>query len=366
MTSNLKTRLLLSNAVRIAASTGLAVWLGGCSAGSSNSPFGGRAGTQSLNALPAMAGATGRAHPSNCPIPSVWASSNSSTPQVVGYDSSANVCVTLTGASTTSPFADPSGLATDANGYLYVADYGNARVVVFKSDGTYWSTLNSTSGTFPFSVCVSPKGVVGVGNAYGSTSDMEFFPSKGPLNSTSNPTNSTIGGGGFAQFCAFDKRSDFFATGYGLPIVYLRNYDVNTPSATLQACTTTLCTGNHVWQGMYSHIRPGSTNVLSVGDDTALNIVNFKVTTSSTAHLLNFTSWLPHPTTALSGYPTGLYNMFQIAPTTGSGPASRIYVANFGGNAVERAPNVNAGGLVSQFTTLSGAVGVATRPTGQY
>jgi hypothetical protein len=49
---------------------------------------------------------------------------------------------------------DPQGIATDADGNVYVGDYGNDRVAVFKPDGSY---LDEIPVEHPDTVCVSRK-----------------------------------------------------------------------------------------------------------------------------------------------------------------------------------------------------------------
>ena len=190
----------------------------------------------------------------------VWASAPGAA-SVIGYDASASNCITITSGNAMA-FGATHGLATDRQGYLYVSDPANSRVVVFDKTGTYWSTLQVSPGKQPQAVCVSRQGVVGVANNDACvTENVDFFTNKGLLNSVSGPSNSATGQP-FVRFCAFDKRGDFF-TDYHTEILYIRNSDVNTSSATLQVVRS-VCTSGDFWSGMYSHIRPGNVNTLSV------------------------------------------------------------------------------------------------------
>ncbi len=97
----------------------------------------------------------------NCAV-NVWAS-NLGGAVVNGYaGNNPNPCITLNGSTSGLPFYAPFGLATDGAGNLYVADVDNGRVVVFDSSGGYLNTLTMNANMQPYSVCVSPAGVVGV------------------------------------------------------------------------------------------------------------------------------------------------------------------------------------------------------------
>jgi hypothetical protein len=343
--------------------------LAGHAAAAAASPAGALT-ARSIRTMPAAAAfpwrggrEAGRMHRQNACTPSVWASElQSSPPQVIGY-SGGTPCVAIDGSSSGTPFLDPYGLATDANGYLYVADAKNGRVVVFDNQGNYWSTLRASGA--PFGVCVSSTGVVGVANNF-TPGTVDFFTNKGAQSSVQAPTNTLSGTNHPNQtaFCAFDRRGDFFAGNpYGTPISYLRNYNVNVPGATLQTCSVLACNNNNSWTGMYSHIRALSApNTLSVADENALNIVNFKIGLGP-PNLLTFTPWATAPITALTAYPST--SICGAAPSAGQGPASRIYLSDCGAN-VENVANVTTGGLVGFFNAVSTGWGVATYPTGQY
>lgn len=54
-------------------------------------------------------------------------------------------------------FKNPRGITTDSEGFILVADSGNSRIQVFKSDGTYLTCFGS-SGSEPGKL----KGVEGL------------------------------------------------------------------------------------------------------------------------------------------------------------------------------------------------------------
>ena len=63
-------------------------------------------------------------------------------------------------------FSDPTGVAIDGSGNVYVADKGNSRMQKFDSSGTFltkWGSLGSGDGQFS-----DPSGVAidGSGNVY--------------------------------------------------------------------------------------------------------------------------------------------------------------------------------------------------------
>jgi hypothetical protein len=147
-------------------------------------------------------------------------------------------------------------------------------------------------------------------------------------------------------------------------VTYLRHNNVNTPGATIQVCTSSICSGStHAWFGMYSHVTaPALANTLSVADRNVPNIVNFLIS-DSPPDQLTF-SLAPTPLTALTG--VTISAGCGIAPTTGTGSTSRIYLAVCGHNTVDVVSNVMTGGAVSVFANLYNSYGVATEPTGQY
>src|SRR6185436_10343867 len=58
-------------------------------------------------------------------------------------------------------FNDPTGVAIDANGAIYVTDILNNRIQVFSSDGTFrrtWGSLGSGPGevNYPIGIVVGP------------------------------------------------------------------------------------------------------------------------------------------------------------------------------------------------------------------
>lgn len=344
----------ISSLRRIAVAAAAASFLAGCAAASS-APFV-QTASHDVQTLPAMAAASNQLQP-NCTT-RVWASTDWPTPLVLGYSSSGATCITLTGASPTRPFLTPTGLATDGHGYLYVVDNNAHQVVVFDSNGNYWSTLKVSKGESPSGVCVSRSVVAVTDYLYG----VDFFPSKGAQNSVSTPSHTATFGSRFIEYCAFDLRGEFFATGPSEPILYLRNYNVNVPNAVIQACSVAMC-GNNSWTGMYSHIQPGGVDTLSVANIAGQNVTNFRVDPGTLNHLV-FSSWAPQPVTALVG---GIPNqqICQAAPSAGLGNNSTLYLTDCG-SFVYKVPNATTGGPVSVLTPLSHSFGVATNPTGQY
>ncbi len=81
---------------------------------------------------------------------------------------------TLDGTGLEVPFDAPGGVAVDADGRLYVADFYNHRVLRFGSDGTLdrqWGVTDSTGNaparfTYPTDVAVLPDGGFVVADAY--------------------------------------------------------------------------------------------------------------------------------------------------------------------------------------------------------
>jgi sugar lactone lactonase YvrE len=90
-------------------------------------------------------------------------------------------------------FDRPAGMAVNASGYLYVADYFNSRVQVFSPSGAFvrsWGTYGSAPGTFqlPQGIGIGPTGTVFVTDGQ-SPYPLQVFTPSGQL-------LTTVGGSG--------------------------------------------------------------------------------------------------------------------------------------------------------------------------
>ena len=355
--SMIRLRSSAGRSTRRVAVAAFSALLAGCAGATSNAVLTG----DSLRAPSLMASShAAGTQPPNCTTPSIWAETDGGT--VVGLNDAGATCITLTTANGIS-FLQVSGLATDSNGYLYVADTFRDRVVVFDQHGNYWSTLNIPTHA-PIGVCVTQNGLVGVVPNGNAPITIDFFTNKGPLNATLNPSNQTTYASG-GRFCAFDHSGDFFVA-YSTQIGYLRHNHVNTANATFHTCNVAICSGGtHFWNGMYSHIMTPVVDTLSVEDINAPDIVNFQIN-DNPPNLLTFVPWST-PITALTNAQSQCSNaqngFLEIAPTTGSGNTSKIYLGCVDGFDFVR--NVVTGGPVHILGPV-GTFGVATHPTGQY
>jgi hypothetical protein len=324
----------------------------------------------SVTSLPAAR----HAQPAVC-TPSVWASSLS-TNSVYGYTApSSTPCKTITGAyfgkTLNAPIALAMGLKPQ---YLYVADLNNDRILVFNNHGGIVKWFKTDIGTTlyqPWGVCVSTRGVVGVGNRQynntGSPGNVEFFhfnqaSGTGPYGTGSSFLLSD-------SFCAFDDLGNFFvdgtalaANGGGQQIGYLARAHV--------------VVGNHLiknsglgnasfWVGMYSRIDSPTDQTLSVGTsvgNATTQLVDSWTVAGPAAGPLTFTPTASSPY-GLTGYPATTDAVYQLAPSTG-GSLGLLYVADYGdGYILDSAAN---GGAVANYNPVGGTVGVTTYPTGQY
>ena len=82
----------------------------------------------------------------------------------------------------TSPLALPSDVAIAPNGYIYIVDGGNHRIVVYDSDGSYLQTIGSegsTAGLFsgPMGISVDKKGHIYVADT--DNHRIQIFKSNG-------------------------------------------------------------------------------------------------------------------------------------------------------------------------------------------
>ena len=361
------------NPVPLARSLAVAsiVSLAACGGGSST---GGALGVSPLATLGQsnVRAPKGGLHPAAC-TPSVWASSLSSN-AVYGFTApSSTPCVTLNGTYNGLPFNAPISLAIGANPRrLYVADLNNNRIVVFNYQGSFIKAMSTTLGTTvfqPWGVCVSPRGIVGVGNRQynnsGPAGNVEFFLPTTPNNGT--PSGYASGVLLSDEFCAFDKKSNFFVDGVALSggqkIAYVPRFKVNLPGQTLVDSNL----GNaSFWVGMYSRINNPANDTLSVGTS---------VGNSSTETVMNWTvsgpgngplSFSPLASYVLTSYPVTIDAVYQLAPgrQPADGTAELLYIADYGNSTVLDSPA--NGGAVVTYNPVGSTVGVATRPTGQY
>ena len=301
--------------------------------------------------------------------PKVWASSLGSN-AVYGFKLPSSLpCVTLTGPYNGLSFNAPIALAIGANPkWLYVADLNNDRIVVFTYQGVFVKALSTVIGTTPYQpwgVCVSPKGIVGVGNRqYNNTSyagNVEFFPPTAANNST--PTGYATGVFVSDEFCAFDRKSNFFVDGAassgGQKIGYLPRNKVNLAGQTI----TDSGLGNaSFWVGMYS--QKSTTDTLSVGTSVGSSatqtVMNWAISGPGNGPL----TFTPLASYTLTNYPVTTDSVYQLSPGAGVSGTGDLYIADYGDGAVLDGPST--GGAVTTYNTVSGTVGVATRPTDQY
>ncbi|HEY5045292.1 MAG TPA: NHL repeat-containing protein [Solirubrobacteraceae bacterium] len=114
----------------------------------------------------------------------------------------------------------PNAVAVDSSGLVYVLDSGNARVVVFSSDGTLLGTLGSFSSPTALTVAPADDHVFVVDQPNGFPEIHEFTPSTGnsPKDFTAGTKVTTFGSqalaGGFANGIAVDSTGTvYFAIG---------------------------------------------------------------------------------------------------------------------------------------------------------
>ncbi|MGB8521057.1 MAG: hypothetical protein WCD38_12935 [Candidatus Tumulicola sp.] len=342
-----------------------AVVLSGC--GKAGSQFSPPAGS---TPMAAENGHHGGAHPANC-TPTLWASSLS-TGRVNGYLAANSApCVSLHGSYAGLHFQQPYAVAIGSNpNYLYVADLLNDRIVVFDAQGNYVKWLNTKLGNTdynPWGVCVSPQGVVGVGNIQQGAAQgiVEFFAPTAP--SGSLPTGDATGQLQRQTYCAFDSAGNFFVedgTSSGTShIDYLASANVGLPGQTL--VDAGLGSGS-TWVGMYSRIDSPAGDTLSVASNTpnnAAQLVQTWTVSGPPAGPLTLTPCTCSPY-HFHQFPHNTGNIVDgVAPTTG-GSGGFLYFADYGKGRILQGPA--NGGVVTTYETLHGALGVATNPGGQY
>ncbi len=256
--------------------------------------------------------------------------------------------------------------------YLYVADLNNDRILVFNDHGGIVKWFKTDIGTTlyqPWGVCVSTRGVVGVGNRQynntGSPGNVEFFHFN-----QANGTGPYGTGTGFLlsdSFCAFDDVGNFFvdgtalaANGGGQQIGYISRSHVVVGAHPIK---NSFLGNASFWVGMYSRIDSPTDQTLSVGTSvgnaTTQNVPTWTVTGPAPGPL----TFTPLTLYSLTGYPATTDAVYQLAPSTGGGLGT-LYVADFGDSFVLDSPA--NGGAVATYNAVGGTVGVTTYPTGQY
>ena len=128
--------------------------------------------------------------------PTVWASSVGSN-AVYGYTAANTApCVTLTGPYNGINLSAPIALTLSVKPqWLYVADLSNDRIVVFAYQGVFvkaWTTNLSGQQYQPWGVCVSRKGIVGVGNRNSTIPERRATSSSSP---SERPITADLRGG---------------------------------------------------------------------------------------------------------------------------------------------------------------------------
>lgn len=336
-----------------------AVAFAGCAGGAGTPP--------TASGVAAPQARTG-ARPALC-TPTVWASSLGNN-AVYGYTAANSTpCVTLTGPYNGLTLNAPITVAIGKNPQrLYVADLNNNRIAVFTYQGRFiktWSTGTGGQLYQPWGVCVSPKGIVGVANRQfnnsGPPGNVEFFLPNAPNNST--PSGVATGIFTSDQFCAFDRKGNFFVDGTtssGQKVAYLARAFVNMPAQTL--VDSGLGTGSF-WVGMYSRINSPANDTLSVGTSVGSSVTETVMSWKVSGPAVGPLAFSPLASYTLTAYPATTDAVYQLAPTTG-GSSGTLYVADYGNSTVLSA--AANGGAVSVYNSVSGTVGVATRPTGQY
>lgn len=337
------------------------VLLTGCSKGASQ--FAPPAGSATVGAR----NVGHRASPPPPCTPTLWASTLSNA--VYGYTAANTApCVTLNGTYNGLSFNAPAGVAIGTSpNRLYVADYGNNRIVVFNYNGVYLKWLNTSIGTGihkPWGVCVSHQGTVGVANrGVGGSPNVEFFPPNAA--SGSMPTGYATGVLNSDLFCAFDNVGDFFVDGTVINdyrIAYLAKHWVG---QTAQTLVDSGLGSAHSWTGMYSRIDSPPDRTLSVGfpHPGSTQTVDTWTVTGPAMGPLTFTPCACSPY-SFTNYPHSRRDqVYQVAPSSG-GASGFLYFADLGKGRVIQGPA--NGGPVTTYEHVPGVSGVATRPTGQY
>jgi hypothetical protein len=340
-----------------------ALILTGCTAG----------GASSLT-VPTSNAAQASKHRTTPCTPSVWASSVNSN-QVYGYTAASTApCVTLTGPYDGLNISSPIALAMGSSprNYLYVADLNNDRILVFTKTGVFvkaWITDYTGVLYQPWGVCVSKNGrVVGVGNRAYDNSPAQ------PGNAEFFHTNTPDGGSAYASasgvldsynFCAFDKKGNFFIDGLtssgATKVAYLPRADVPTGGTLVDSGLGSAS----FWVGMYSRINSPANDTLSVGTSisygTTETVDNWKIT-GPPGGPLTFSAIASY---SLTGYPSTRDAVYQLAPSAGGNCTTcALYIADYGYAAILQSPP--NGGAVSTYNGVGTTVGVTTNPPGQY
>ncbi len=155
----------------------------------------------------------------------------------------------------------PEGIALDANGDLFVADYGNSRVEEFaynSATGTYASKGTDVAGTgtmgsasnqlaYPTSVALNAAGNLFVADwANGRVMEYTYNSSTGTFSSSGTQVGGTLPSPGMPGWLTFDSSGDLYVSygylGYGGVV----EFAYNSATATFSTTATQIASGDMV------------------------------------------------------------------------------------------------------------------------
>ena len=151
----------------------------------------------------------------------LWVAGNN---RVIKYDVNRNVALTLGAGFNGSPaaiggagssngeFKNPSALATDRKGNVFVADLGNARVQEFDTNGNYLRSLTTGPAFQPVQLAVDSAGVVYILDA-ATRAVVKYTASGAPAGYFANP-NSAVG------FFSIDSKDNVYVFSYDALYIY--------------------------------------------------------------------------------------------------------------------------------------------------
>jgi hypothetical protein len=250
---------------------------------------------------------------------------------------------TLTG------FNNPSGLATDASGNLYVANEGAANILVFAPPYNTTPTTLDDPGQYPADVAVDSQGNVAACNLYSNSvaGNVAFYPA-GSTSSTNTLSSASLGE---VYFCAFDANGNLYLDGIDSTYSYFVAGEVvgginGTGIATLTTSNTIL------YPGGVQVTTGGQIAFMDQGPGSAIYTYNPPVSGSLGS---------PVTTTPLSGAgdPVGFAfgKPMTSVTTADAGLVAAVKYAYPAGGAALHTKQLRRGGL---------PIGVATIPTEQY
>ena len=163
-------------------------------------------------------------------------------------------------------FNYPSGIAYGPDGFLYIADRGNARIQRVRPDGSRWSEIGTGVLVSPIQVAVSPAGYVAVCDAAPAPTGSRVV-----VFAPGNWTSQILAAGDAPLSLVFDPAGNLYA-GTSKGLVFEWTADFQTTGAGTISSSGTTVTGNSATT-FIANLSAGDT-IVANGQSRVVTLVN--------------------------------------------------------------------------------------------